>query len=43
MKVSAKAEEILEALWIVTEEQGEPTADFTALGIEAGDQGLAEV
>lgn len=43
MKVSAKAEEILEALWIVTEEQGEPTADFTALGIEAGDQGLAEL
>jgi DtxR family Mn-dependent transcriptional regulator len=43
MKVSAKAEEILEALWIVTEEQGEPAADFAALGIEADDQGLAEL
>ena len=43
MKVSAKAEEILEALWIVTEEQGQPAADFAALGIEADDQGLAEL
>jgi DtxR family Mn-dependent transcriptional regulator len=43
MKVSAKAEEILEALWIVTEEQGGSAADFAALGIEADDQGLAEL
>ena len=43
MKVSAKAEEILEALWIVTEEQGQPAADFAGLGIEADDQGLAEL
>lgn len=43
MKVSAKAEEILEALWIITEEQGEPVADFSALGIAADDQGLAEL
>jgi DtxR family Mn-dependent transcriptional regulator len=43
MKLSAKAEEILEALWIVTEEQGQPAADFAALGIEADDPGLAEL
>src|SRR5512137_339561 len=43
MKVSAKAEEILEALWVVTEEQGQPAADFAALGIEMDDQGLAEL
>ena len=43
MRVSAKAEEILEALWIVTEEQGAPDADYAALGIEANDQGLAEL
>jgi DtxR family Mn-dependent transcriptional regulator len=43
MKVSAKAEEILEALWIVTEEQGAPAADFAVLGIEADDPGLAEL
>ena len=43
MKLSAKAEEILEALWIATEEQGQAAADFAALGIEADDQGLAEL
>lgn len=43
MKLTAKAEEILEALWIVTEEQGLPAADFAALGIEADDPGLAEL
>lgn len=43
MKVSAKAEEILEALWIATEEQGQPAADFAVLGIDADDQGLAEL
>jgi DtxR family Mn-dependent transcriptional regulator len=43
MRVSAKAEEILESLWIATEEQGHPTADLAALGIEADDQGLAEL
>ena len=43
MRVSAKAEEILEALWIVTEEQGAAAADYAALGIEAHDQGLAEL
>jgi DtxR family Mn-dependent transcriptional regulator len=43
MRVSAKAEEILEALWIVTEEQGAPAADYATLGIEEDDQGLTEL
>lgn len=43
MKLTAKAEEILETLWIVTEEKGEPAADFATLKIEADDQGLAEL
>lgn len=43
MRVSAKAEEILEGLWIVTEEQGEPAANLSALRITADDQGLAEL
>lgn len=43
MRVSAKAEEILESLWIATEEQGDPAADLSALGVEADDQGLAEL
>ena len=43
MKLSAKAEEILEALWIATEEDGQSSADFAALGIEADDPGLAEL
>jgi DtxR family Mn-dependent transcriptional regulator len=43
MKVSAKAEEILEALWIVTEEQGGAAADFAALGIEGDDPALTEL
>jgi len=43
MKLSAKAEEILEALWIVTEEQGAAAADFASMGIDADDRGLAEL
>lgn len=43
MKLTAKAEEILEALWIATEEEGQASADFAALGIEADDSGLAEL
>ncbi len=43
MKVSAKAEEILEALWIATEEKGEDAAHFERLGIENDDEGLAEL
>lgn len=43
MQLTAKAEEILEALWIATEEQGAPAADFAELKIEANDAGLAEL
>jgi DtxR family Mn-dependent transcriptional regulator len=43
MKLTAKAEEILEALWIATEEEGEPSAEFSTLRIEADDAGLAEL
>ena len=43
MKLTAKAEEILESLWIATEEGGQSAADFAALGVEAGDPGLAEL
>lgn len=43
MKLTAKAEEILESLWVATEEQGQTSADFAALGIEADDPGLAEL
>lgn len=43
MKLTAKAEEILEALWVATEEQGIPAADCAGLGIAAGDDGLAEL
>jgi len=43
MKVSAKAEEILEALWIATEEKGEDAALFETLGVGPGDEALAEL
>ena len=43
MRVSAKAEEILEALWIATEEEGMPAADLAVLGVEADDLGLVEL
>jgi DtxR family Mn-dependent transcriptional regulator len=43
MRVSAKAEEILESLWIATEELGNPAADLAMLGIEADDPGLTEL
>ena len=43
MKLTAKAEEILEALWIATEEGGANSADFATLGVEDGDPGLAEL
>jgi DtxR family Mn-dependent transcriptional regulator len=43
MNVSAKAEEILEGLWIATEEQGEDAAHFETLSIDAEDDGLAEL
>ncbi len=43
MKLSAKAEEILEALWIATEEEGEIDAHLTTLGIGPEDEGLREL
>ena len=43
MNVSPKAEEILESLWIVTEEKGENAAHFDALQIEQDDEALAEL
>lgn len=43
MKLSAKAEEILEALWVAMEEQGLAAADYAGLGIADDDEGLAEL
>ncbi|MGD9343446.1 MAG: metal-dependent transcriptional regulator [Desulfuromonadales bacterium] len=43
MNVSPKAEEILESLWIITEEKGENAAHFDALQIDQDDEGLAEL
>ncbi len=43
MKISHKAEEILEALWIATEEGGEDSAHLTTLGIGPADEGLLEL
>ena len=43
MKVSAKAEEILEALWIATEEQGEDAAHLSTLGVGPEDEALTEL
>jgi len=43
MKVSEAAEEILEFLWVATEEKGENAVLLEELGIEAKDDGLAEL
>jgi len=43
MKLSEKAEEILEALWIATEEEGEHAAHFQTLGVGPDDDGLREL
>ena len=43
MKVSAKAEEILETLWIATEEEGEHAVQFETLGVDQDDEGLLEL
>ncbi|HAD04053.1 MAG: transcriptional regulator [Desulfuromonadales bacterium GWD2_61_12] len=43
MQLSAKAEEILEALWIGTEERGADALPFAGLGVVANDDGLAEL
>ena len=41
MKLSDRAEEILEALWIATEEKGELSVSFDRLNIGPGDEGLS--
>jgi DtxR family transcriptional regulator, Mn-dependent transcriptional regulator len=43
MKISHKAEDILEALWIATEEQGDHGALFETLGVGGEDAELAEL
>ncbi len=43
MKLTAKAEEILEGLWIATVEGGDIAALLPTLGIGAEDEGLAEL
>ena len=43
MRLSEKAEEILEALWIATEEKGELSISFDQLNIGPGDEGLLEL
>ncbi len=43
MKISAKAEEILEAMWIATEEQGDNAAHLSTLGVGPEDEALQEL
>lgn len=43
MKLSAKAEEILEGLWVATEEGGDNAAHLSTLGIGPDDEGLQEL
>lgn len=43
MKITDKAEEILESLWIATVEEGENAAHFETLGIDPDDEGLSEL
>jgi DtxR family Mn-dependent transcriptional regulator len=43
MKLSEKAEEILEAMWIATEEVGENSAHFSLLEVAADDEALREL
>lgn len=43
MRVSDKAEEILESLWIAIEEKGENAAHFDSLGITKENDALAEL
>ena len=43
MKVTAKAEEILEALWIATEEEGVAAVSFETLKVAANDEALTEL
>ncbi len=43
MKLSEKAEEILEAMWIAIEEEGADFAEIEKIGIDAGDQSYKEL
>lgn len=43
MRVSDAAEEILESLWVATEEQGDNAVLLEALGIDETDEGLVEL
>jgi DtxR family Mn-dependent transcriptional regulator len=43
MKLTAKAEEILEALWIATEEGGESARRLEVLQVDVNDEGLSEL
>src|SRR5271169_1726412 len=43
MKISEKAEEILEAMWIAIEEEGADFAEIEKIGIEAGDLSYKEL
>lgn len=43
MKLSPKAEEILEALWITTEEEGDNAAHLSTLGVAPEDEALREL
>lgn len=43
MRLTDKAEEILEALWIATEEKGELSVSFDRLKIVPGDEGLSDL
>jgi len=43
MKLSEKAEEILEGLWIATEEEGENAVPFETLKVSAEDEALSEL
>ena len=43
LKLSQKAEEILESLWIATVEGGDNAAHFSVLGVGPEDEGIAEL
>ncbi|NIQ97040.1 MAG: metal-dependent transcriptional regulator [Desulfuromonadales bacterium] len=43
MKLTEKAEEILETLWIATQEQGDICCTLQTLGVGPGDDGLTEL
>jgi DtxR family Mn-dependent transcriptional regulator len=43
MKLSERAEEILEAMWIAMEEKGQGFAEMEKIGIAAGDPAYKEL